>query len=97
MKVTVFTKPGCPPCDATKTKLDKHGVEYEVCDVITDPEAKARVQELGYLSTPVVECGDTHWQGYSPDKCKALADSLAVMRPALDAELSQSAAECLEV
>lgn len=76
MKVTVFTKPGCPPCDATKTKLDKHGVEYEVRDVTTDSAAKARVQELGYLGTPVVEYGDTHWQGYSPDKCKALADNL---------------------
>ncbi|MGQ5692102.1 glutaredoxin family protein [Rhodococcus erythropolis] len=77
MNVTVYTKPGCPPCDATKRKLDKLGVSYEARDVTTDPEAKARVQELGYLGTPVVEYGETHWQGFSPDKCKQLADNLA--------------------
>jgi glutaredoxin-like protein NrdH len=90
--VTVFTKPGCPPCDATKSKLDKHGVEYKVRDVTTDPEAKARVQELGYLGTPVVECGDVHWQGFSPDKCKQLADNLATVLPVDE----QAAREYLE-
>lgn len=82
MIVTVFTKPGCPPCDATKRKLDKHGVKYEVRDVTTDPAALARVRELGYSGTPVVEAGDMHWSGYSPDRLAQLAHNLEMVEPA---------------
>lgn len=90
--VAVFTKPGCPPCDATKRKLDKLGVEYKARDVTVDADALARVRALGYNGTPVVECGDVHWQGFSPDKCKQLADNLAATEPVDE----QAAGEYLE-
>lgn len=71
---TVYTKPRCPQCDATKRALDKHGVPYVAVDVTTNPEAREFVQSLGYLSAPVVvtDSGE-HWQGFRPDRCKGLA------------------------
>lgn len=81
MIVTVFTKLKCEPCNATKRKLDKLGVRYTAIDVTESPEAVARLKALGYLGAPVVQCGDMHWQGYSPDKCKQLADNLAAAQP----------------
>ena len=92
MKVTVFSKPKCTGCDATKRKLNKLEVEYTVRDITTDPAAYAHVQALGYSSVPVVECGGVHWQGFSPDKCKQLADNLAVAQPVDE----QAAREYLE-
>ncbi|SIF35134.1 glutaredoxin-like protein NrdH [Mycobacteroides abscessus] len=71
---TIYTKPRCPQCDATKRALDKHGIAYVAVDVTTDPEALAFVQSLGYLSAPVVVAEDgEHWQGFRPDRCKGLA------------------------
>ena len=33
MTVTVFTKPYCPQCDATKRQLTKLGVPFETVDL----------------------------------------------------------------
>lgn len=73
MKVTVYAKPHCVQCDATKRALDKAGVSYEVVDLTADATAFAFVQELGHQSAPVVVAGDEHWDGFRPDRCKALA------------------------
>ena len=36
MTVTVFTKPHCPQCDATKRQLTKLGVPFETVDLTQD-------------------------------------------------------------
>jgi glutaredoxin-like protein NrdH len=86
--VTVYSKPRCVMCDATKRHLDKQGTPYELVDITVDTEARDRVAALGYLQAPVVTVGDMHWSGYSPDKLDKLG-ALHTFAPdivALDAE-----------
>jgi glutaredoxin-like protein NrdH len=70
--VTLYTKPNCQPCKATKRWLDKKGVAYAVKDVTLDPADLAAVKELGYDGVPVtiVSTGDPetelHWYGFHP-------------------------------
>lgn len=73
MNVTVYTKPQCVQCDATKRALNSSRVEYEAVDVTEDPKALAAVQAFGYLQAPVVVTSNDHWSGFRPDKIKALA------------------------
>lgn len=77
MDITVYSKPLCVQCDATKRALTKAGVAYSVVDVTEDAEALAKVKSLGYMQAPVVITGDDHWAGFRPDKIKALAASAA--------------------
>lgn len=72
MTVTVYTKPSCVQCDATKTQLDSSGIKYNIVDLTESPEALATVKGLGYLSAPVVVTEDEHWAGYRPDKINGL-------------------------
>lgn len=75
--ITVYTKPACPQCVATKKQLEKLGVEFETIDMSTDDEARAAVQALGYMAAPVVVVGDDHWTGFRPDRLKAAAALVA--------------------
>lgn len=70
--VTVYSKPGCVGCNATKSKLARLGKEYVEVDISSDPEGLEIVRSLGYQQVPVVVAGDIHWSGYSPDKLAAL-------------------------
>ncbi|GAA4834251.1 glutaredoxin-like protein NrdH [Luteimicrobium xylanilyticum] len=79
MSITVYSKPACVQCEATKRALDKKGLEYDVVDVTEDPEALALVRELGYLQAPVVVADDTHWSGFRPDQITALAAKVAAL------------------
>lgn len=78
MTVTVFTKPACQQCNATKKHLTKLGVPFTAVDVTTDPDAKDEVTALGYSALPVVHIRHTdgsveHWGGFRPDRLKGLA------------------------
>lgn len=75
MSITVYTKPACGQCMATKRKLDKLGLDYRLVDLTKDEEARDHVvNTLGYATAPVVEIdGDDHWGGYRPDDLEALA------------------------
>lgn len=73
--ITVYTKPSCPQCDATKRCLTKHGIAFRTVDLTTDPEALAFVQSLGYTAAPVVVTGSgDHWAGFRPDRLKVAAN-----------------------
>jgi len=71
--ITVYSKPACVQCDATKRALDAAGVEFKVVDVTEDADAMALVTSLGYRQAPVVVAGSDHWSGFRPDKIKSLA------------------------
>ena len=70
--VTVYTKPACVQCDATKGWLDGHGYKdnYEVKDAQVVVEALHTV--LDVKAAPVVKVFDkqthetTTWTGYNP-------------------------------
>lgn len=77
MDITVYSKPMCVQCDATKRAMDRAGLAYSVVDVTEDADALARVKSLGYMQAPVVITADDHWAGFRPDKIKAIAASAA--------------------
>lgn len=73
MDITVYSKPLCVQCDATKRALNKAGIAYDVVDITEDAEALARIKSMGYVQAPVVITGQDHWSGFRPDKIKAIA------------------------
>jgi glutaredoxin-like protein NrdH len=77
MTITVYTKPGCVQCDATKRALDKNEIAHQTVDISTDAKALARIKALGYLQAPVVVTDQDHWSGFRPDKIEELAQLAA--------------------
>lgn len=73
MSITVYTKPACVQCNATKKALDRAGLDYNVVDVTVDDEARDYIMALGYVQAPVVEANGEHWSGFRPDHIKNLA------------------------
>lgn len=73
MSITLYTKPSCVQCNATKRALAKAGLSYSEVDLTEDAEALEAVKALGYQSAPVVFADGDHWAGFRPDKIKALA------------------------
>ncbi len=72
MTVTVYTKPSCVQCDATKRSLDKLGVQYDTVDITVDLEAFDKIVAMGFKSAPVVITDDDAWAGFNPDKINGL-------------------------
>lgn len=79
MDVTVYSKPNCPQCEATKRKFTKEGVAFREVDVTEDRRAFTRVRdEWGYQRVPVIEVRgegfDVRWDGFRPERMKAVID-----------------------
>lgn len=78
-KVTVFSKPHCVQCNATKRALDKASVAHVVIDVSESVAAFDYLSDKGHSQMPVVEVFDNDgelvdsWTGFDPEKIKALA------------------------
>lgn len=75
--ITVYTKPACVQCTATKRAMDKAGLDYEMVDISLDDEARDYVMALGHLQAPVVVTRDAHWSGFRPDRIKELSAAAA--------------------
>lgn len=71
--VTVYTKPSCVQCTATKRALTKAGIAFDLVDITTDETARNYVISLGHLQAPVVVTDDDHWSGFRPEQIKTLA------------------------
>jgi glutaredoxin-like protein NrdH len=69
--VTVYTKPACQPCKATKRWLTERDIAFDEADA-TAPDNTAALQALGYLQAPVtfISTGDVkndiHFSGFNP-------------------------------
>ena len=74
MKVVVYTSPTCVPCRNTKNALAVAGVEFTEVDVTSSPDALNVLNDLGYMSVPVVVVndGETHWSGHQPERINGL-------------------------
>jgi glutaredoxin-like protein NrdH len=72
MEVTVYTKPNCVQCDATKRTLDKLGVAYKTIDATTDDAVYNMLVEKGFKAMPVVNADNEWWSGFNPDKLNGL-------------------------
>ncbi|AKE39800.1 Ribonucleoside-diphosphate reductase class Ib glutaredoxin subunit [Corynebacterium camporealensis] len=77
MSITVYTKPACVQCNATKKAMDRAGLDYDLVDISLDDEARDYVMALGYVQAPVVVAGSEHWSGFRPERVKALASVAA--------------------
>ncbi|NLZ56790.1 MAG: glutaredoxin-like protein NrdH [Corynebacterium sp.] len=77
MAITVYTKPACVQCVATKKALDRAGLDYELVDISLDEEAREYVLALGYLQAPVVVTGAEHWSGFRPERIREMAAVVA--------------------
>ena len=74
---TIYVKPNCGQCVATKTTFDRKGIEYKTVDITEDPEALEFFLSKGLRSAPIVVAGGDMWSGFRPDRIDALAESLA--------------------
>ena len=92
---TIYSKPGCVQCVATKREFDKLSLSYTVIDVSADHAAREALATMGYQSVPVVFTANQRWTGFRPDRISALAKgantidtaaSCAPSRPPLDAD-----------
>jgi glutaredoxin-like protein NrdH len=66
--ITVYTKPNCVQCTATKNYLDARGIEYNTIDIVQDPDAFDTLIEKGFKAAPVVNIGDEWFAGFQPDR-----------------------------
>lgn len=78
MSVTVYTKPSCVQCRATRRALDRLDIPYQVVDLTLDEEALALVRALGHQQAPVVLAGGEHWSGFQPDRIRELVTPASV-------------------
>ena len=76
MTITVFTKPQCQQCEATKRRLYDRGIAFETVDLSENPETLTQLIHAGYRQAPVVITPDAAWSGYRPDLIDALAGTL---------------------
>lgn len=73
MSITLYTKPACVQCKATKRTLDQTGLEYDLIDITENEDAREHVLSLGYLQAPVIEVDGEHWSRFRPDRIQQLA------------------------
>lgn len=66
--ITVYTKPNCVQCMATKNYLDAKGLEYQTVDISKDPDALNTLIEKGFKAAPVVDYHGEWWAGFQPDR-----------------------------
>jgi glutaredoxin-like protein NrdH len=78
--VTLYSKPACVQCTATKRALDKKGFTYREVDLTKSDEALEYVtEELGYSMAPIVVVDENnHWSGFRPDHIEATATALGL-------------------
>ncbi|MDN6285849.1 glutaredoxin-like protein NrdH [Corynebacterium casei] len=72
MSITLYTKPACVQCTATKKALHRAGLAYNTVDISLNDEARDYVMALGYVQAPVVEVDGEHWSGFRPERIKQL-------------------------
>jgi glutaredoxin-like protein NrdH len=72
--ITVYTKPACVQCEATKRMMDKLSIDYNTIDITLDTEAFDMLISKGYKSAPVVITDNDSWAGFNPEKISGLVE-----------------------
>ncbi|MFD6093390.1 glutaredoxin family protein [Oerskovia sp. NPDC060338] len=74
MAITIHSQPNCVNCDVTKALLDKKGVEYNLIDMVDEPEIGAAIKAEGWMQAPVVKVDlpglKTEWDGINFEKLR---------------------------
>lgn len=69
--VTIYTRPNCQPCRASKRWLNERSIEFTE-ERADNPDNAAAIKYLGYLQAPVVIVAkdgpgsEVHWSGFNP-------------------------------
>ena len=73
MKVTVYTKPDCVQCDATKRWLTKNDIPFETKDLSESEDLLKLFISKGFMAAPIVETDVLGtWSGFRVSKLEAL-------------------------
>jgi len=72
MTITVYTKPSCVQCDATKRLLTKLNLEFDTVDITEDQDAFDMIISKGFKAAPVVNADGDWWAGFNPEKINGL-------------------------
>lgn len=85
--VRIYTKPGCPYCEAAAGLLRSLDLPFEETDVQKDPDLRARLsaENGNYPTVPMIFLGDEFVGGYT--ELQALHDRGELV-PRVDAILS---------
>lgn len=85
--VTIYSKPACVQCTATKRLAQKLGLPYTAIDVEAVPEAAAMLRARGFSAMPVVIVDDVTpsgevtevetWSGFRADAVRRVASERA--------------------
>jgi glutaredoxin len=71
-KLTLFTRPDCPPCDWLKAWLRERHLDFEEHDVSIDQKAVFQlVRTYKSQSTPTLVIGEQVLIGFEPEKIEA--------------------------
>lgn len=81
--ITIYIRPGCSACHATKVWLRQHGFDFTEHNVDNLAAADLILEELGYTSLPVVVWGDEHWSGFRMNRLLALEAETAASNNAV--------------
>ena len=73
--ITIWVKPSCVQCDATKRALNKHGITYTTRDLTANPGQVEAFKNAGYTTAPIVVTSHGTWAGFQPSLIKTLKDS----------------------
>ena len=77
MKTRLFIKSYCPWCHKAIHWLDKHGIEYETLDVITNEAAFDEMVRLsGQDLAPVIEVDGKMLADFGPEQLAAFWEKL---------------------
>jgi glutaredoxin len=69
MKIRLFIKPYCGWCHRAERWLQARGIQYEVLDVIADPEAYEEMIELsGQSLAPVIDVDGEILADFGPEE-----------------------------
>lgn len=70
--ITLYSKPACLQCDATKIILEQNNISYKE-ELITTIENLALVKSWGFMQAPVINAGNgNRWSGFRPEKLAEL-------------------------
>jgi glutaredoxin len=82
-KVRLFIKPYCGWCGKAMAWLDRHDVDYEVIDVISDDKAYDEMERLsGQSLAPVIEVDGRILADFGPSELESFWKNLARENPA---------------
>lgn len=67
-KVTLYTQPGCPPCEFTKNFFNDQKISFELKDIKKDASARNELIKLGSYSTPTIVINEEVIIGFEEER-----------------------------